>query len=81
MVMTASKLRANIYRVLDQVLDTGIPVEIERRGKRLKLVPVDVPDKFANLVERPDFLQCDPEDLVHMDWYAEWDQGEALDLS
>jgi hypothetical protein len=31
--VTASKLRENIYRILDQVLETGVPVEIERRGR------------------------------------------------
>jgi hypothetical protein len=36
--LTASKLRANIYRVLDQVLETGVPVEIERHGRRLRII-------------------------------------------
>lgn len=43
MKITASKLRENIYRVLDQVVETGVPVEIERRGRRLKIVPADEP--------------------------------------
>lgn len=72
MPLTASKLRENIYRILDQVLDTGVPIEIERRGKLLKIVAVESPAKLDNLVERPDFLQCDPEDIVHLDWLEEW---------
>ena len=36
--LTASKLRANVYRVLDQVLETGVPVEIERHGRRLRII-------------------------------------------
>ena len=31
MNMTASKLRENIYQVLDEVLKTGIPIEISRK--------------------------------------------------
>ena len=31
----------DIYRILDQVLETGVPAEIERRGKLLKIVPVE----------------------------------------
>jgi hypothetical protein len=31
----------DIYRILDQVLETGVPVEIERHGKLLKIVPVE----------------------------------------
>ena len=29
MPLTAAKLRGNIYRLLDQVLETGIPLEIK----------------------------------------------------
>ncbi len=71
MPFTASKLRENIYRVLDEVLATGVPVEITRKGRRLKIVPIDGPDKLANLKKR-DVLKGDPEDIVHLDWTDEW---------
>ncbi len=38
MAITASKLRENIYRLLDQVLNTGVPIEVKRRGKILKII-------------------------------------------
>ena len=74
MALTASKLRENIYKVLDQVLETGVPVEIVRGRRRLKIVSVDeVPGgKLARLRVRPKALVGDPEDLVHMDWSKEW---------
>lgn len=72
MSLSASKLRENIYRILDQVLETGVPVEIERRGKRLKIVPVDITDKLANLPKHPGFLRCDSEEIVSLDWSGEW---------
>lgn len=56
-VLTASKPRANIYRVLDQVLATGEPVVIERNGRRL-----------SRLVNRTDVVTGDSADLVHLDW-------------
>lgn len=31
MRLTASRLRQDIYRILDEVLETGVPVEIEPR--------------------------------------------------
>jgi hypothetical protein len=37
--VTASKLRENIYRILDEILETGIAVEIVRRGRKLKIIP------------------------------------------
>ena len=37
--ISATKLRRNLYDILDSVLDTGIPVEVERNGRRLRIVP------------------------------------------
>lgn len=71
MSISASKLRQDIYRLLDEVLASGRPLEIERKGHRLRIVPVDGPSKLSNL--RPhDCLQGDPEDIVHLDWSGEW---------
>ncbi len=69
--MTASELRQNIYRLLDQVLDTGVPLEVERKGRKLRIVPEPPRDKLDNL-KRRDCLVGDPEDIVHMDWSKEW---------
>jgi hypothetical protein len=71
MRLTASKLRENIYRILDQALETGVPVEIERRGKILRIVPAEPIGKLANLKRRK-YLRADPEKLVHIDWSGEW---------
>ena len=71
MRVTASKLRENVYRILDEVIETGVPVEIERRGRVVKLVPVEPPSKLENLPPRP-YLRAEPEDLVHLDWSEEW---------
>jgi antitoxin (DNA-binding transcriptional repressor) of toxin-antitoxin stability system len=74
MALTASRLRENIYRVLDQVLETGVPVEIARRGRILRIVPAggSVRAKLDRLVERPDYLRCKPEAIVHLDWSKRW---------
>jgi hypothetical protein len=72
MPLTVSKFRENIYRILDQVLETGVPVEIERHGKLLKIVPTEMPKKLDNIIDRKDFLRGDPEDIVHLDWSRAW---------
>ncbi|MEX2626989.1 MAG: hypothetical protein WD225_08885 [Ilumatobacteraceae bacterium] len=72
MSLTASKLRENVYRILDEVLETGVPVEIERHGRRLRIVPVDAASPLDRLVCRPDAIVGDPDDLVHVDWSSEW---------
>ena len=71
MPVKPSQLRENIYRILDQILDTGVPVEIERHGKLLRIVPVETRSKLDNLKPRP-YLLSDAEDLVHLDWSGEW---------
>lgn len=70
--ITVSALRADIYRIIDRVVRTGQPVEITRKGKRVRIVPVDPPSKLDNLTPHPDYIIGDPEDLVHMDWSHEW---------
>jgi len=36
--LTASRLRADVYRVLDGVLETGVPALVQRRGRMLRIV-------------------------------------------
>lgn len=71
MRLTASSLRQDIYRILDEVLETGIPVEIERKGRVLRIVPSDGGPKLSRLSVR-EYLDVPPEDIVSMDWSAEW---------
>jgi hypothetical protein len=72
MAITASKLRENVYRILDEVLEKGTPVDVVRRGRRLRIVPVDPPARLRRLAPRPRYLKADPDDIVHMDWSQEW---------
>ncbi len=39
MAVSASRLRANVYKLLDQALETGLPIEVERNGKILRITP------------------------------------------
>lgn len=71
MSYTASRLREDIYRILDEVLATGIPVDIERRGRLLRIIPVEGQSKLKNLKARK-YLRTDAESIVHMDWSQEW---------
>lgn len=73
MRVTPSKLRENIYGILDEVLETGNPVEVIRKGKILKIVPESTPDKLSKLKKRKAIIG-DPEDIVHMDWLSEWSE-------
>lgn len=72
MPISTTRLRANLYRVMDKVLKTGVPAEIQRKGKLLKIVPVEPEDKLKNLVPHPGYLVGDPQAIVHVDWSSEW---------
>ena len=76
MTITASKLRENIYRILDEVAETGVPVEIVRKGVKLRIVAEIKRSKLANLTKRKDLLISD-EELLNLRWedsegYKEW---------
>lgn len=73
MAVTASQLRQDVYRLLDEALETGVPIEIERRGRRLRVVPVDSGSKLDRIKGNPNAIVGDPADLVHIDWSRAWD--------
>jgi hypothetical protein len=69
--VTPTQLRTNIYNLLDEVLETGLPLEIKKGDKKLRIVPVDKVDKLKNLISRPEAIQGDPDDLVGINWVDE----------
>jgi hypothetical protein len=69
--VTPTELRTNIYKLLDEVLQTGLPLEIKKGNQRLRIVPVDKIDIFKNLISRPEVIQGDPDDLVELSWEGE----------
>ncbi len=74
MKLTPSQLRANIYRILDEVSETGVPAEIQRKGRTLRIT-VETrgqTGKLKNLRLRTGVLDCDFDDIVHMDWSSKW---------
>jgi hypothetical protein len=71
MQITASKLRENIYRILDEVIETGAVVEVVRKGSIVKLVSEKPVSKLDRLTKRSVFVG-DPDDIIGMDWSKEW---------
>lgn len=69
--ITPTQLRTNIYNLLDEVLKTGLPLEIKKGDKKLRIIPVDKIDKLKNLISRPDSIQGNPDDLVEISWVDE----------
>ena len=65
-------IQKDFLRLLDQVVKTGTPVEIERKGKRLLISPAEKHRNLDCLEKHPDFIVGNPDDLVHIDWSSEW---------
>lgn len=78
MAITPSELRRDVYRLLDEVLESGEPLEIARKGRLLRIVPDQPTSRLARLRPHPGFIIGDPEDLVHMDWSEYWDSDEHI---
>jgi len=85
--LTPSKLRADVYRILDRVLATGEPVEVVRKGRRLVISPTegtDVPSgrrrrRLEDFAVSPSLIVGNPEEMVEVDWSQYWDPDRAID--
>lgn len=69
--VSPTELRSNIYNLLDEVLNSGVPIEINKGGKLLRIVPVAKTNKLRNLVSRPNVIEGNPDDLVNISWEKE----------
>jgi prevent-host-death family protein len=69
--VTLMELSNNIEHLLDEVLKTGIPIEINKNGKLLKIIPVEKKDKLESLTVKPGVIQGNPDDLVNVTWEQE----------
>ena len=66
--VTVTELRRNICDLLEEVLSTSIPLEINKEGRRLRIAPVEPVDKFADMEYRPGVINGNTADLVHIEW-------------
>jgi len=72
--ITLTELRADLYNVVDQIIKTGVSVEVQRNGHKIKIILADGPSKLERLTERTSVMNGDPEDIVHCDWLQEWSE-------
>lgn len=76
--VTLSELRGDLYRLADQVLDSGEPLEIARKGRTLRLIAEPADDRLERIQPIAGLIVGDPESLVGVDWSDEW-RPEGLD--
>lgn len=62
----------SIFKILDQVLETGVPATVVLKGKHLLISPSQARAKLDLLEEHPNIISGDPDELVHVGWSSEW---------
>lgn len=70
--MNPTELRRNLYQVLDEVLRTGQPIDVERKGRLIRLEPIVSQDRLAGLKPHGDAVAGDPYDLDEISWSDAW---------
>ena len=63
--------------ILDAAIEQAEPVEIERRGHILRIVP-DTQVSIWDHLEAHKVITGDAGDLVSLDWQSEWQAGTDL---
>lgn len=76
MPVSLTYLRNHLYQLVDQVINTGVPVEIERKGYQLQIIAKKQKSKLDRLKPHPGTVVGNPEDLVHLDWSNEWSENK-----
>jgi hypothetical protein len=72
MRLTASKLRQEVYKILDEVIRTGKPAEIERNGNLLKIISVSKRYSKLSKLKPRKLTSEDSDNFEHIDWTQEW---------
>lgn len=83
MTLSPAELRDQFFCILDQVAETGEPVDVIVNGKKLRIVATDERTRtfaFDALTPHPESFSGNLDDVVQMDWSAEW-HVEAVDGS
>lgn len=70
-MITPSKLRENLFNILDELIQTGKPIEIKRKNKILKITVEPPQSKLDNLKKR-NVLNCEPDEIIINNWEKEW---------
>jgi hypothetical protein len=70
--MTTTSVHDLNFPTATEGLPACVPTEIvelqDGDTYELRIAPVEPVDKFANMVFRPDVINGDPADLVHIQW-------------
>ena len=72
MRVTATNLRAELFKTLDRVVATGEPVEVERPGGWVRLVAASPVGRLSRLRAHPGCIVGDAAELASLSWPDVW---------
>ena len=67
--ISMAALRSNLFKIVEEIIETGNPVVLERKGYRLKIV---IEGKLDNLKSH-DCIIGNPDDLIDLK-LSEWNE-------
>ncbi len=70
--MTVTRLRAELYRALDTVLETGEPLRIRRKGRILLITVDEEPRLDLTSLPKRHATALEPEELAAVSWDDAW---------
>ena len=65
--ITLSSLRANIYQIFDEIIESGNPLVVVRNGKRLKIITEETVGRLSKLKKRK-IIKGDSSKLDKISW-------------
>jgi hypothetical protein len=71
--ITATELRQNVYRILDDVLESGMTREVLRKGRKVLITPAEPKRLRLEDLPRRRARNCSFEELVATSWEGAWD--------
>ena len=74
--MSLTALRAQLFKLVDHVIQTGVPLEIERNGHKVKIILDEPKSKLSNL-KIHDCIIGDPDDLIDLS-VSDWNETDKL---
>jgi len=70
--LPATRLRAELFRTLDEVIATGEAVEVRRSAGTVRLVPSTGDSRLTRLRPQADRVVGDAADLAGLTWPEVW---------
>jgi hypothetical protein len=70
--LTATRLRAELFSTLDNILSTGETVEVKRPNGSVRLVRNQSAQRLASLKLHPGTINGNADELTSLSWEQEW---------